>query len=52
MPRFFVMLCLQKMRNGMGRSHAGFCKRLVLQKNNGMGELTIQQPVRRASSIL
>jgi hypothetical protein len=24
MPRFFAMLCLQKMRNGMGRPHAGF----------------------------
>jgi len=29
-----------------------FFERLVLQKNSGMGELTIQQPVRRASSFL
>jgi hypothetical protein len=33
MPRFFAVVCLQKMRNGMGK-------------------LTIQQPVRHTSSIL
>jgi hypothetical protein len=53
MPRFFAMLCLQKMRNGIGRPHTGFfANTLFCKKNNGMGELTIQQPIRCASSIL
>jgi hypothetical protein len=26
MPRFFAMLCLQKMRNGMGRPHTGILR--------------------------
>jgi hypothetical protein len=32
MPRFFAMLCLQKMRNGMGRPHTGFLRTPCLAK--------------------
>ena len=53
MPRFFAMLCLQKMRTGMGWPHAGFfANALLCKKNSGLGELTIQQPVPHASSFL
>jgi hypothetical protein len=53
MPRFFAMLCLQKMRNGMGRPHAALlCNALLQKMRNAMGELTIQQPARRASCFL
>ncbi len=53
MPRFFAKLCLQKMRNGIGRPHAGILRDTFFAENStGMGERTIQQPTPRASSFL
>jgi len=47
------MICLQNMRNGMGRPHARILRDAFFAENSsGTGELTIQQPVGRASSIL
>jgi len=34
MPRFFAMLCLQKMRNGMGRPHTGILRDAFLTDNS------------------